>query len=41
MEKGNAQGVLDGDIDAFLQASLAQKLGDSTDEAELPGGEAG
>jgi peptide chain release factor 2 len=41
VEKGNAQGVLDGDIDAFLQASLAQKLGDSTDETELPGGEAG
>jgi peptide chain release factor 2 len=41
VEKGNAQGVLDGDIDAFLQASLAQKLGDGTDETELPGGEAG
>jgi len=26
VEKGNAQGVLDGDIDAFLEASLAQKL---------------
>jgi peptide chain release factor 2 len=25
-EKGNAQGVLDGDIDAFLEASLAHKL---------------
>jgi peptide chain release factor 2 len=37
MEKGNAQGVLDGDIDAFLQASLAQKLGDDHDEPEPPG----
>jgi peptide chain release factor 2 len=27
VEKGNAQGVLDGDIDAFLQASLAQGVG--------------
>lgn len=26
VEKGNAQGVLDGDIDAFLEASLAAKL---------------
>jgi peptide chain release factor 2 len=26
VEKGNAQGVLDGDIDAFLEATLAQKL---------------
>jgi len=26
-EKGNAQGVLDGDIDAFLEASLASKVG--------------
>jgi peptide chain release factor 2 len=26
VEKGNAQGVLDGDIDAFLEASLASKL---------------
>ena len=26
VEKGNAQGVLDGDIDAFLEASLAHKL---------------
>ena len=29
VEKGNAGGVLDGDIDAFLEASLAQKIGDS------------
>ncbi len=28
VEKGNAQAVLDGDLDAFLEASLAQKLGD-------------
>ena len=27
VEKGNAQGVLDGDIDAFLEASLAQGFG--------------
>ena len=27
VEKGNAQGVLDGDIDDFLEASLAQRLG--------------
>ena len=26
VEKGNAQGVLDGDIDAFLEASLAHRL---------------
>jgi peptide chain release factor 2 len=29
VEKGNAQGVLDGDLDAFLEAALAQKLGDT------------
>lgn len=33
VEKGNAQGVLDGDIDAFLEASLAAKLTGSPDEA--------
>jgi peptide chain release factor 2 len=27
VEKGNAQGVLDGDIDAFLEAALAQGVG--------------
>ena len=27
-EKGNAQGVVDGDIDAFLEASLAQRIGE-------------
>jgi len=27
VEKGNAQGVLDGDIDDFLEAGLAQRLG--------------
>jgi peptide chain release factor 2 len=29
VEKGNAQGVLDGDIDAFLEAALAQGIGDN------------
>ena len=29
VEKGNAQGVLDGDIDAFLEAALALGLGDA------------
>jgi peptide chain release factor 2 len=29
VEKGNAQGVLDGDIDAFLEAALAQRIGGS------------
>ncbi len=32
VEKGNAQGVLDGDIDAFLEASLAAKLSGGTDQ---------
>ena len=27
VEKGNAQGVLDGDLDAFLAAALSQKIG--------------
>ena len=27
VEKGNAQGVLDGDIDAFIEAGLAHKIG--------------
>jgi peptide chain release factor 2 len=33
VEKGNAQGVLDGDLDTFLEASLAQgaRSGSSTD----------
>ena len=26
VEKGNAQGVLDGDIDEFLEAALAQRI---------------
>ena len=26
VEKGNAQGVLDGDIDAYLEAALAQRV---------------
>jgi len=29
VEKGNAQGVLDGDIDPFLEAALAQGIGDT------------
>ena len=29
VEKGNAQGVIDGDIDAFLEAALAQGVGGS------------
>ena len=33
VEKGNAQGVLDGDIDAFLEAALAQKIGGDPPEA--------
>jgi peptide chain release factor 2 len=31
VEKGNAQGVLDGDIDAFLEAALAQRIGQKED----------
>jgi peptide chain release factor 2 len=34
VEKGNAQGVLDGDIDAFLEASLAQRLEGGVNQAE-------
>ncbi|MEO1193915.1 MAG: peptide chain release factor 2 [Pseudomonadota bacterium] len=30
VEKGNAQGVLDGDLDEFLEAALAMKLGGKT-----------
>ncbi len=37
VEKGNAQGVLDGDIDAFLEASLAAKVHGAAGE---PAGEA-
>ncbi len=32
VEKGNTQGVLDGDIDAFLEAALAQGLSDGEGE---------
>ena len=31
VEKGNAQGVLDGDIDSFLEAALAAKIGAKRD----------
>ena len=34
VEKGNAQGVLDGDIDAFLEAALAAKLQGGPEESE-------
>ena len=34
VETGNAQGVLDGDIDAFLEASLASKIAGYADEVE-------
>ncbi len=33
VEKGNAQGVLDGDIDAFLEAALAAKVQGGSSEA--------
>ena len=33
VEKGNAQGVLDGDLDDFLAAALAQKIGGDEDTA--------
>jgi peptide chain release factor 2 len=31
VEKGNAQGVLDGDVDDFMAAALAQRVGGETD----------
>jgi peptide chain release factor 2 len=33
VEKGHAQGVLDGDIDAFLQAALSQRCGNSVSKS--------
>ena len=36
VETGNVQTVLDGDIDAFLEASLAQKLGPGSGVTEPP-----
>ena len=33
VEKGNAQGVLDGDIDAFIEAGLAHKIGQQNSTA--------
>lgn len=34
VEKGNAQGVLDGDLDPFLEASLAQRIGGGQEVAD-------
>ncbi|MCA8907213.1 MAG: peptide chain release factor 2, partial [Rhodospirillaceae bacterium] len=34
VETGNSQGVLDGDLDPFLQAALAAKVYGAEDEAE-------
>ena len=34
VEKGNAEGVLDGDIDAFLEAALAARVGSAGEEGE-------
>jgi peptide chain release factor 2 len=34
VERGDAQRVLDGDLDIFLEASLAAKLGDDDDDGE-------
>jgi len=34
VEKGNAQGVLDGDIDDFLEAALAARLGTKAEETK-------
>jgi peptide chain release factor 2 len=39
VEKGNANGVLDGDLDAFLAAALSHKIG-GDDDANGDGGEA-
>ena len=33
VERGNAQGVLDGDIDPFLEAALAARVGGSDGDA--------
>ena len=35
VETGNAQGVLDGDLDRFLEAALADRLGGSDEAAEV------
>jgi peptide chain release factor 2 len=40
VESGNAQAVLDGDINKFLEASLAAQLGKGEGAAEGDGGEA-
>jgi peptide chain release factor 2 len=39
VESGNAQAVLDGDIDRYLEASLASRLGKGSEEGGV--GEAG
>jgi peptide chain release factor 2 len=37
VEKGNAEGVLDGDLDPFLQAALAARVAGGEDKAEAAG----
>ena len=34
VETSDTQGVLDGDLDAFMAASLAARLGDEVDSAD-------
>ena len=36
VEKGNAQGVLDGEIDAFLEAALATRIEGGLSASEAP-----
>jgi peptide chain release factor 2 len=40
VEIGNPQAVLDGDIDRFLEAALAEKIGGGSESARRDGGEA-
>jgi peptide chain release factor 2 len=37
VEKGNAEGVLDGDLDPFLQAALAARVAGSEDTEKAAG----